>query len=109
MTVDLDAIELRAMRFHKLNPLHECFDSTTVLALVAELRQERERAELFKREQVRLAHRCDAAQRALSRAEETIDRAMGFNDVTDRDGWWHVTKMRRILTEYGKQKGRIDD
>lgn len=37
--IDLDALELRAMRFQKLNPLHECFDSATTLALIARLRE----------------------------------------------------------------------
>lgn len=37
--LNLDALEIRALRFHKLNPLHECFDSTTVLVLSARLRE----------------------------------------------------------------------
>lgn len=44
--LNLDALEIRALRFRKLNPLHECFDSSTVLALIARLREaERERDE----------------------------------------------------------------
>ena len=37
--VDMDALELRAMRFQKLNPLHECFNSVTTLALIARVRE----------------------------------------------------------------------
>lgn len=92
--IDLDAIELRAMRFHKLNPLHECFDSTTVLALVAELRQEREQADEAEardpsvialgqyRDNLRLEvervakeyTRANQAEADLARAQETITR-----------------------------------
>src|SRR5690606_17708100 len=43
--LNLDALEIRALRFQKLNQLHECFDSTTVLALITRLREAEARAE----------------------------------------------------------------
>lgn len=135
MTTDLDAIELRAMRFQKLNPLHECFDSATVLALISELRQERERAGkaealaaarwktigVYMRENAEWELRTHTAERALSRAEEAIDRINALlapvlervdrEQVGTHGPECHTRHLgclalaiERALTEYGKQK-----
>lgn len=96
-------------------------DPSTVLALIAELRQERERAEHFREgvrvfgEQIRDMGIAEFKQsRALSRAEETIDavRAARANHpecdkVPDgiSCGWKRaVQDIDATLTEYGKQK-----
>lgn len=77
-------------------------DPPTVLALIAELRQERERAEkrVGGRELARL-------RTALSRAEEIIEEAKESarigNDQQDMDA------IFMLLTEYDKQKGRVHD
>lgn len=89
-------------------------DPSTVLALIAELRQERERADvaegeldqaLAKRISVTLRDVMDA-RAALSRAEETIEKVL----AVPNDFEWDVPPTaKRILTEYDKQKGADDD
>lgn len=81
-------------------------DPSTVLALIAELRQERERADKNEAgwgEAFRLAV---AHQDALSRAEETIEKAkaMFSEDAPINESSWVPDETYRILTEYGKQK-----
>lgn len=95
-------------------------DPSTILALIAELRQERERADEVTREyeliltrqgvRVVMAER-GAAVAALSRAEKTIEKALGV--VQDRDGdpagrIERLLRAENILTDYDKQKGQAD-
>ena len=78
----------------------------TLESTLAELRQERERADGLERNRsawIADAHElANAAQAALSRAEETIEKVRDWrNDVYTPDNW---PALDAILTEYDKQK-----
>lgn len=70
--------------------------SDTLESTLAELRQERERAD-------ELQSAYFTSSRALSRAEEDIDRALGALDPSTGDGA-ALDEARTILTEYSEQK-----
>lgn len=83
-------------------------DPSTVLALIAELRQEREHNAYFRSlPTVSVYVRLEAA---LSRAEETIDRFRTLEPLWHRGMYgcpqdmYGANQIRAILTEYDKQK-----
>src|SRR5690606_35541874 len=100
MTIDLDALEAQIEGTYDVCHVN----AQDITDLIAELRQERERADgLEANRRLWIADAFEYESADLSRAEETIARALSALDPSTGDGA-ALDEARTILTEYGKQK-----
>lgn len=103
--IDLDALEAEYGDYAATEEVK------TVRALIAELRQERERAGVLLDKAGEIAQQNQnlvevrlALEAALSRAEEAIEKALGATDMAGEWVIWDSGEAYDILTEYDKQK-----
>lgn len=104
--IDLDALEA-LYRDDKKRPVGT-IGQADVLALIAELRQEREETGVLLDKAGEIAHQNQnlvqvrlELEAALSRAEETIEKVQEY---ADRKGTFGFSELHNILAEYSRAK-----